>query len=155
MKLETNWHFTKWGGLNIVFVIQYIRCFKNFETLQIFFYKFILKWGKNKEDFQSRIFFEVQKHYFAFESRLFLFFFFSNGHICKVVSTLPNVVKINVENNNVVSTLSNVVQYNVEIRNVVLTSFNIVNFNVDLHNVVSTLVWQCAASECQINLKAT
>ena len=32
--------------------------------------------------------------------------FFSNGHIRNVVSTLPNVVKIDVENDNVVSTLS-------------------------------------------------
>ena len=32
--------------------------------------------------------------------------FFSNSHICNVVSTLPNVVKIDVENGNVVSTLS-------------------------------------------------
>ena len=44
--------------------------------------------------------------------------FFSNGHIHNVVSTLPNVVKINVENGNVVSTLSNVVKINVEIDNV-------------------------------------
>ena len=44
--------------------------------------------------------------------------FFSNGHICNVVSTLPNVVKIDVENDNVVSTLSNVVQFNVEKHNV-------------------------------------
>ena len=47
------------------------------------------------------------------------FFFFWNGHIRNVVSTLPNVVKIDVENDNVVSTLSNVVQFNVEIHNVV------------------------------------
>ena len=45
--------------------------------------------------------------------------FFSKGHIRKVVSTLPNAVKIDVENDNVVSTLSNVFQFNVEIRNVV------------------------------------
>ena len=44
--------------------------------------------------------------------------FFSNGHIRNVVSTLPNVVKIDVENDNVVSTLSNVVQFNVEKHNV-------------------------------------
>ena len=30
MKLKTNWHFAKWDGLNILFVIQYIRCFRNF-----------------------------------------------------------------------------------------------------------------------------
>ena len=66
--------------------------------------------------------------------------FFSNGHIRNVVSTLPNVVKIDVENDNVVSTLSNVVQFNVEKHNVASTLFYVVNFNVDIHNVVSTLI---------------
>ena len=66
--------------------------------------------------------------------------FFSNGHIPNVVSTLPNVVKIDVENDNVVSTLSNVVQINVEIHNVVLTLLNVVNLNVDAHNIFSTLI---------------
>ena len=64
-----------------------------------------------------------------------LFFFFRNGHIRRVVSTLPNVVKIDVENDNVVSTMSNVVQFNAEIHNVVSKLFN-----VDTHNVVSTLI---------------
>ena len=67
-------------------------------------------------------------------------YFFPNGHIRNVVSTLPNIVKIDVENGNVVSTLSNVVQFNVEKSNVVSTLFYVVNFNVDIHNVVSTLV---------------
>ena len=66
--------------------------------------------------------------------------FFSNGHIRNVVSTLPNVVKIDVENDNVVSTLSNVVQFNVEIHNPVSTLLNAVNLNVDVHNVVLTLI---------------
>ena len=82
-------------------------------------------------------------------------FFFSNGHIRNVVSTLPNVVKIDVENDNVVSTLSNVVQFNVEIHNVVSTLLNVVDFNVDVRNVVSTLIWRCAMSRRHINLKAT
>ena len=45
-----------------------------FEAPQIFFYKFLLKWGKNEEDFESSIFFETQKYHFVFESRLNLFF---------------------------------------------------------------------------------
>ena len=90
-----------------------------------------------KKNVESNIFSEVQKYYFVFESRLI---FFSNGHIRNVVSTLPNVVKIDVENDNVVSTLSNVVQFNVEKHNVVSTLFYVVNFNVDIHNVVSTLI---------------
>ena len=81
--------------------------------------------------------------------------FFLNGHICNVVSTLPNVVKIDVENDNFVSTLSNVVQFNIEIHNVVSTLLNVINFNVDVHNVVSTLIWRCVTSRHYINLKAS
>ena len=103
----------------------------------MFFYKFLLKWGKMKKNVESNIFFKVQKYYFVFESRLI---FFSNGHIRNVVSTLPNVVKIDVENDNNVSTLSNVVQFNVEKNNVVSTLFNVVNFHVHVQNVVSMLV---------------
>ena len=80
-----------------------------------------LKWGKMKKNVESNAFFEVQKYYFVFESRLI--YIFSNGHIRNVVSTLPNVVKIEVENDNVVSTL-----------------FYVVNLNVDIHNIVSTLI---------------
>ena len=46
---------------------------------------------------------------------------FSNGHIRNVFSTLSNVVKIDVENDNVVATLFNVVQFNVELHNPVPT----------------------------------
>ena len=67
-------------------------------------------------------------------------YFFSNGHICNVVSTLPNVVKIDVENDNVVSTLSNMVQSNVEKHNVHSALIYVVNFNVDIHNDVLTLI---------------
>ena len=68
-----------------------------FEALQKFFNKFLLKWGKNEEDFESSTFFEAQKYYLVFESRLN---FLSNGHISNFVWTLPNVVKIDVENDN-------------------------------------------------------
>ena len=45
-----------------------------FEALQIFLYKFLLKWGKIEGDFESSIFVEAQKNYFAFELRLNNFF---------------------------------------------------------------------------------
>ena len=45
-----------------------------FEALQIFFYKFLLKWGKNEEDFESSIFFEAQKYYFVLNGGLIFFF---------------------------------------------------------------------------------
>ena len=63
---------------------------------------------------------------------------FAKGHIHNVVSTLPNVVKPNVENSNVVSTFSDVVHIDVEV-----------------HNVVSTLIWGCSTSRRRINLKTT
>ena len=56
---------------------------ETFEALQIFFYKLLLKWGENEEDFESSIFFEAQKYYVTFESRLIIFLFkwsYSQGH---------------------------------------------------------------------------
>ena len=107
-----------------------------------FFCKYILKWGKNEEKFECSIFFEAQKYYFVFESRLF-FFKWSYSQRC-----------FDVENDNVVSTLSNV-QFNVEKHNVVSKLFNVANFNFAVHNVVSTLIWRCATSRRRINLKTT
>ena len=89
-----------------------------FEALEIFINKFVLKWEKAEGHFESSIFFEAQK-YSLFLNRGLIF---SNGHIRNVVSTFPNVVKIDVEIHKVVSTL-----------------MNVVNFNVDVNNVVSTL----------------
>ena len=123
-----------------------------FEALQIFFYNFLLKWVKMKT-ILSPVYSLNLKNIILFFNRGLIFF--SNGHIRNVVSTLPNVVKIDFENDNVVSTLSNVVQFNVEKYNVVSTLFNFVNFSVDVHNIVSTLIWRCATSRRQINLKTT
>ena len=106
------------------------------ESLQILFYKFLLKWEKNEEDFGSSILFEAKKYYFVFDMRSF----FSNGYIRNVISTLPSIVKIDVENDNVVSTSFNDVQFNVEIDNIHLTLLNVVNFNIYVHfNVDLTL----------------
>ena len=64
------------------------------------------------------------------------------GNKVKMVmkQTLPNFVKLDVENDNVVSRLSKVFQINFEIYNVGSTLFVLVNCNVNMHNVVSTLV---------------
>ena len=148
MKLKTSWHFTKQDGLNIV--IQYIRCFKNLcgspNTLLHIPLKRIIKWRRSWV--QCILSFSSSKILVCFWLDA-QFLFFSNDHIHNVVSTLLNVVKIYVENDNVVST-SDVVQINVEIDNVGLTLFNVVNFNVDVHNVVSTLIWSCATSRRHI-----
>ena len=109
-----------------------------FDALQILFYKFLLKWGKIEEDFESSIFLEAQKlkNIILLLNRGLTFFW--NGHI-----------------RNVVLTLANVNQFNVEIHNVVSKLLNVVNFNVDVHNIVSTLIWRCATSRRHINLKTT
>ena len=108
-----------------------------FEALQIFFYKFLLKWGKLKKVLSPAYSLKLKNIVLLLNLDLF---FLKNGHICNVVSTSPNVVKIDVENDNAVSTLSNVVQFNLEINNVVSTLLNVVNFSVDEHNVVSMLI---------------
>ena len=56
---------------------------------------------------------------------------------------------------NVVSTLSNVVHVNVEIHNVDSTLLDVVNFNVEIHNVVSTLIGRCLTSRRRVNQKTT
>ena len=64
-------------------------------------------------------------------------FFF---HQMVILTTLPKIVKIDIENDNVDSTLSNVVQNNVEKGNVDSTLFNVSNFKIDVHSVFSTLI---------------
>ena len=96
-------------------------------------------------------------HLFFWSSKIFFcsFQLFENGHIQNVVSTLINVVKLDVQNNNIVSALSNVVNINVEIDNVNVTLFNVVNFNVYIHNFVSTLIRYCPTSRSHITLTTT
>ena len=113
-----------------------------FEVLQMFFYKFLLKWAKMKKILSPAYSLKLNIYIYILNRGLI---FSSNGHIHNIVSTLPNVVKIDVENDNVVSTFSNVVQVNDEKNNVVSALFY----------VVSTLIWRCATSRRHINLETT
>ena len=136
MKVKTDWHFTKWDGLNIVFVIKYIDdVLKIVAAPKIFFYVFLLKWRIKWRRFWlqciqfKRFLFEA---YFVFDSA---YIFFLNGHIHNVVSTFPNIVKIDDEIDNVDSTLLNVVNFNVTFLLLIVNIF-IYNVNYDIKKVL-------------------
>ena len=69
----------------------------------------------------------------------FFFVLFRSRHFHSVVSTFTNIVKLDVENDNVVSTLYKVFHVKVEMLNVDSTLLDVLNFNVAIH-VVSTLI---------------
>ena len=88
---------------------------------------------------------------FLFWSSKILYFYssfqlFANGRIHKVVSTLINVVKLDVENNNVV-------HINVEIDNVDSTLFNNVNFNDSLSTRILIVTFYEIAIKYESELK--
>ena len=68
----------------------------------------------------------------------FYFVLFLNGHFHNVDSTLTNVVKFVVENDNIALKLCNVFHINGEMHNVDSTFFNVVNSKVEIHDVMST-----------------
>ena len=84
-----------------------------------------------------------------------LFAFFWKWSYLSLLSTFPNVVKLDVKNYNVVSTLPNVIHNNVERDNVDSALLDVVNSNYDIHNVVSTLIKRCPTPLRHINLKTT
>ena len=99
----------------------------------------------------------IKESPFFWNSKIFFCYsqLFQNGHIHNVLSTLINVMKLDIENDNIVSTLSNVININVEINNVDLTLFHVVHINVNIHKVGSTLIWHCPTSQCHITLTTT
>ena len=73
VKNQLTFYKVRWFKQFLLFSI--IDVLRISEALQIFFYNFLLKWGENEEDFESSIFFEAQKYYVTFESRLIIFLF--------------------------------------------------------------------------------
>ena len=62
------------------------------------------------------------------------FVLFRNGHFHSVISTLTDVVKLDVEKDNVVSTWPNFRRINVEIHNVDSMLSNVANPSTEMHN---------------------
>ena len=79
------------------------------------------------------------------------FFLFGNGHFLNVVSTFTNVLKLDVENENVTPTLCSIVLINVEIHNADSMLFDVVlRCNVCINqNTTLRQRWNV----CLVNLK--
>ena len=129
-----SWHFTKWYGLNIVFVIQDIRCFKNFCGTANTLLHIHLKMENNMMKISSPVYSLKLKNIILFLTRgpVLIFFKWSYSQRC-----------------------FDVAQHCENLRWKWQRCFDVVTFNVDVHNVVSTLVWRCTTSRRHINLKAT
>ena len=140
------WHFTMLDGSNTVFVILCIfTMFKNFCGSANILLHIHLEMGNIMREilnpaYSVETIFIWRSKYYLFLPRGLLFFF--KWLYSQCCSTLPNFMKIDVENDNVVSELSNNVQINVEIENVDSTLLNVVNLNLDVQNVDSMLIWR-------------
>ena len=100
--------------------------------------------------FSFKWFLFLARKYLTVVNLQVIFQFFANVNIHKVAATLVNVVKLDVENDNVVSALFNVVNINFE-KDKVDSTF----FNVDIRNVVPTMFWRLPISRSHINLTIT
>ena len=93
---------------------------KEYYYIVLSMFPFVFKWSQWKasavNQMSPSLFWSPKIFFCSFQ-------FFENGHIHNVVSTLINVMKLDVENNSIVSTLSNVVNINIEIDNLDLTLF--------------------------------
>ena len=93
----------------------------SFAALQVLFNIFFLKLGVNRRRLWNSSKIEMYLIWNDFFSVPF-----RNGHFHNVISTLANVVKLDV-----------------------------VNSNVEIHNVVPMLIWGCTTSQCLMNQKTT
>ena len=142
VKNELAFYKVRW--LKYTFLLFSIfNVFRIFEALQIFFYKFLLKWEKIEEDFESSIFLEAQKVLFCFWIEDY--FFFQMVIFATLFRRCPTLWMTTLKMTTLFGRF--VTLFNSRL-------LNVVNFNFDVHNVVSTLLWRCATSPRHINLKA-
>ena len=115
-----------------------------FEALQIFFYKFLLKWGKMKKILSPAYFLKL-KNIILYLNRGSIFF--QMVIFATLFRRCPTLWKSTLK----LTTLFQRCSVQFEIHIVVSMLLNVVNYNVDVHNVASTLIWRCAASQRHIN----
>ena len=149
MKLKTNWHYTKWDGLNILFSIQYIWCLKNLRGTANILLQIPLKVGK-------KWIFWV--HHILWSSKILFWFWIKSEFFFQMVifATLfrrcPTLWKSTLKMKTLFRRCLTLFNSTLKYARLLL---NVLNFNVDVHNVVSTLNWRCATSWRHINLKPT
>ena len=96
--------FTKQRGSNKVLVMQYFSRFKNFCGFASILQRIPLKTGNKVKQIMEKYLKLLNEMFFLFEAQICCF---GNDHIHSVFSKLPNIVKLDVEND--VITLSHVV----------------------------------------------
>ena len=143
LKLKTNQPFTEWDGLNILFVIQYIWCFKDIWGSANIILQILLKMGKNWRRFWVQHIPWSSKVLFCFWFEAY--FFFQMVIFATLFRRCPTLWMTTLK----MTTLfwRFLTLFNSKL-------LNVINFNFDIHNVVSTLLWRCATSPRHINLKA-
>ena len=115
-----------------------------FEALQMFFYKFLLKWGKMKKILSPTCTLKLKNIILFLNWGLIFFFKWSYSQRCenrrwKWQRCFDVVLRCSIQRWKTQRCFK---------------LFYVVKFNVDVHNVVLTLIWRCAMSRRHINLKS-
>ena len=121
-------HWFKLSSCNTVFFM----IFKEFLRLRRYSSTFLVPWMQSEKDYEIVV--KTLNSVYSIWPDFFFFVLFENGQFYNVVSTLTNVLKLDVEIENVVSTLSNINHTTLKYTTLIRRWFDVVL----LRDVIST-----------------